>query len=586
MADTGKWLDIPLNQSLEVYGYHGSGTATIGHLWQSSETTLATLARNQFMAGNGPVYKARLINLIYNKDPSGDFLQNIPPLYDETSQVQTRNSTCVLPRGIYYSKAIGKLIEGWDQKIFVAGTVTGTTFTDDNAGGPIGFADGFDGSGNSYCFVTSQTDAVTVDASGTLTTVSDGDYPDPAIPTPVFLDSYIFVAKGGTRSIYNSSPGDPTTWQASTFINTEDSAGKLVGLARHHRWLVALCEDHVEFFEDAGIPSPNSPLRRVADMTAQIGCVNRATICKNGNIVYFAGREQGTVRSRIYKIEDGKITAISNPAVDNMISSHIGSGYTQGYISSWGYDLTTSSTLLSTNYSTMYVTHLRTKPVVILVIKWGAAAYNASTTSYGMPSFLYDIETGTWSEIMVPHQTSSHYVYGGIPMPFGCVFEKSSSTPLAVFISPVKSGNSSYYLFDTSGIQLGYYDTDKSTFNGSAAGWYGLQTPMSDWGIPHKKFINGLYLGHQSVLAEPSAEPYAVTLYTANDIPGLATTTVRTADSVPVYNGGGGSLTLKNRIISYRGGAQDDFGVVLRLTNMSQVSAIYSFKLRMNVGTR
>jgi len=100
----------------------------------------------------------------------------------------------------------------------------------------------------------------------------------------------VFVAKGGTRSIYNSAVGDQTSWAASTFINTEESAGLIVGLARHHKYLVALCEDHIEFFQDAAIPAPNSPLQRVTELTVQIGCVNRATICQYGDVVYFAGR--------------------------------------------------------------------------------------------------------------------------------------------------------------------------------------------------------------------------------------------------------------------------------------------------------
>jgi len=216
----------------------------------------------------------------------------------------------------------------------------------------------------------------------------------------------------------------------------------------------------------------------------------------------------------------------------------------------------------------------------MLIIKGGTAT-SVVSSSYGMPSFLYDIETGLWSHIVVPHQTSTHYTYGGLPMPFGCVYEKGSSTPVSVFISRIKANNSTYYLFDTSTIALGYYDSDLSTFNGNAAGWYGLQTKISNWGSPFKKFVTGLYLGQYGILAEPSATPFAATFYDSTDIDsGVAFA----GASVPLWGLQGGSLR-NQRVFNFQGGAHDEFGLILRFTQVPQAAMLYDVKLKISAGT-
>jgi len=247
----------------------------------------------------------------------------------------------------------------------------------------------------------------------------------------------------------------------------------------------------------------------------------------------------------------------------------------QGYITSWGYATDTNAP--GTNYTTMYVTQLRGKPLLVLCIKAGIA-WDATSSSFGFPTFVYDIESQLWSELMIPHQTAGDYVYAGLPMPFGTVYENGSAAPISVFISAVKSNNDHYYVFDTSGIQLGYYDNDKSTFNGLAGGWYGFQTPVHDWGNPARKFVQGIYLGATRMSIESATDfPYSVTFYQPADIEAISTDRAsRFFNPASVSNA--------NRMVAFMGGAHHDFGTLLRFTSVSQNSVVYGFKLKIEAG--
>lgn len=389
MADP-KWVDLPL-----IVDYEAA-------ILQPGATNLASgSGSSNFFVPTVPL-KSRLFNYIPVKTGGQFTLRPRESMGRDSIGFFDKGIAVSAPRGIFWIDPLGYLLELWDSSLFVwtgvADTYRTTTGMGLSSTGPGGFTSGIDSTGADFAFVSTVGRSVIV-YSGSDVIVTDSDFPASIVPTPVFLDGYVFVAQLGTRKIYNSNVGDPTSWQASTFILAEQYGGNIVALARQKNYIVALCENHVEYFVDAGIPSPNSPLIRVADKTIKYGCINRATVSVHGDIIYFAGRDP-TGQFGIFSLDDGQIQKISNPTIDFWLTIFGGSAGVFGNITSWVYSAT------STGFATSYITVMYGKPVLFLVPDAGRASISGSTATGG-PSFMYDFESKIWTQVSSTLQTTT-----------------------------------------------------------------------------------------------------------------------------------------------------------------------------------
>jgi hypothetical protein len=318
------------------------------------------------------------------------------------------NGTSTNGRGIYYTRTLGEyLIEVWGNDIWVNGALAagGTNiFTDDALDGPCGFAEGIDSSGNKYVVICGSNEMIHFDGT-TYTDITDGDLPSALTPTPVFLDGYVFVPQEVSRRIYNSNVGDPLNWQASTFIATEESGGNIVALAKHKSYVVALCEDHIEFFKDAAVPSPNSPLLRVSDLSVNIGCLNRATVATVGDDIYFLGVESGGAVG-VFQIRDSKVRRVSLYAIAAIASREYGAnGYT-GAIPTGSWTQVTGASNGTQCYTSGFIIYMNERPFYIL--NAGSGLVNVSSGVYtSYPSLCYDIENNFWTLLTQPSSRGS-----------------------------------------------------------------------------------------------------------------------------------------------------------------------------------
>lgn len=161
-----------------------------------------------------------------------------------------------------------------------------------------------------------------IDTSGNETQIVDADFPTPHIPTPVCFDGYVFVAKSNTQDIYNCNVTTPATWQASTFIRSEQFSGPLTAIAKHKNQLVAFHSDGITFFKNAGIPNPNSPLQRVVELSIDIGVDYYFNIRRHSDsLIYFMGTGN-TSLGKVYKIEDQKISPIEAPIFEQILATY------------------------------------------------------------------------------------------------------------------------------------------------------------------------------------------------------------------------------------------------------------------------
>ena len=135
----------------------------------------------------------------------------------------------------------------------------------------------------------------TVDLDGiTYTCMGQyGGFPTPHIPTPAFMDGYIFLPESGSLDIYNADTTTPFSWGALNFASAESYPDPIVGLARQNNYVVAFGTESTEFMYDYAktnqITDFDSPLDRHESMVLQSGCMNKDAILGAERLLVFIG---------------------------------------------------------------------------------------------------------------------------------------------------------------------------------------------------------------------------------------------------------------------------------------------------------
>ena len=120
-----------------------------------------------------------------------------------------------------------------------------------------------------------------------------GGFPTPHIPTPTFMDGYIFLPKSNSNDIWNSDVVTPNSWGALNFVGVESFSDTIVGLARQNNYIVAFGKSSTEFLYNSakanGITDFDSPIDRAESYVLQTGSLNRNSILQSEKVVMFIG---------------------------------------------------------------------------------------------------------------------------------------------------------------------------------------------------------------------------------------------------------------------------------------------------------
>lgn len=148
-----------------------------------------------------------------------------------------------------------------------------------------------------YLFLKNETDAwvLTFGTPGTLTQVTDGDYPANTVPGCAYLDGYIFVMDAA-GTIYNSTLENPLSWNSLDYITAEGESDYGVALVKHNNYIVALKSTSIEAFYDAANPT-GSPLSPVANSPYKIGCANGWSVAEVDGKVFFLSQTNSQGKS-------------------------------------------------------------------------------------------------------------------------------------------------------------------------------------------------------------------------------------------------------------------------------------------------
>lgn len=254
---------------------------------QTYETKRINFISNpQQRSGNGNK-DFRLMNMMTDvvNSPIGDqkkyYIKSRPGM-DVAFTTQTGEG-----RGIYYwvLGGVGYAMAAVGNKIYANGSAVLTLAT---STGKVGFSEFVSSTGTVSLIVVDGTNGYVFSNSTTATQITSANFPTPHIPTPIFLDGYMFLAKPSTEDIYNSDLDDPSLWTAGNFISAEMYPDTIVGLSKNNNFLYAVGSSSVEYFYDAA-NATGSPLGRQAPAVQQFGSAALASIVQTEKEVIFIG---------------------------------------------------------------------------------------------------------------------------------------------------------------------------------------------------------------------------------------------------------------------------------------------------------
>lgn len=169
-------------------------------------------------------------------------------------------------------------------------------------------------------------------ASGTLTHVTDVNYPVTTVRGLVYLDGTFYVMDQYGQ-IWGSAVNDFTTWSALNVINAQSEPDAGVCLTKYNQYVIAFGDFTTQFFFDAG-NSTGSPLSPVSNGDMAIGCAAGDTVQQIGKNVFFVSqaKAQGQATSRGFAVsmfEGMSVTDISTKDVERIMNL-------DGLVGAWG----------------------------------------------------------------------------------------------------------------------------------------------------------------------------------------------------------------------------------------------------------
>lgn len=229
-------------------------------------------------------------------------------------------------------------------------------------------------------------------ASGVLTRVVDTDLPLDLIGAPVSIDRYLFTLSAAKFEVYNMDLEAPTSINSLGFVAADAFADSAVTLAKHHNQVVCFKEYSTEFFYDAAIATPASPLAKIPQQTLTIGCASAASVVQTGqNIIWLSRNQDGGLG--IHVLTGAQPQKISTPFVDRILAS----------MESFVFADKVESTYISNEGHEFYVLTIEGSVGAGQAIA-GVAIAGISLSGLGgslntyKRTLAYDITTGEWAE--------------------------------------------------------------------------------------------------------------------------------------------------------------------------------------------
>lgn len=221
----------------------------------------------------------------------------------------------------------------------------------------------------------------------TLTKLSNvANYPATTVPGLAVLDAQFFVMDPQGR-IWGSAINDPTTWTSTNVIAMQNEPTGGVAIAKLATYIVAFGQWTTEFFYDAGIAPPASPLLPQTSLPFDVGCVNGESVREmQGNIIWVG---QTKIEGQgVYMFQNYTPTRISTAFVDRILQSDPLQNVTAINVDASGYSLYIL-TLKNSNITLVYSFNTKLWDV------WTSTVAKATVTIQSLASDPYGLVTAS-----------------------------------------------------------------------------------------------------------------------------------------------------------------------------------------------
>jgi hypothetical protein len=193
-------------------------------------------------------------------------------------------------------------------------TLNGAALVDTS--GPVGWTEHVIGTTQYLILQETQAMWYIVDGAPPVATrISDPQFPNPCVPTPVSLDGYLFVISNGR--IYNSDLGSITSW-SDQYIVPELYPDSIRAIKKHNNQILAFSEWSVEFFHDAANTS-SSPLGRTEGTTYQLGSGSPWGIASAERYIIFPSQSKSAGRA-VHMFNGFQLEKISTDPIEKSLS--------------------------------------------------------------------------------------------------------------------------------------------------------------------------------------------------------------------------------------------------------------------------
>lgn len=199
-------------------------------------------------------------------------------------------------------------------------TLTGST-------GTVGMLVGNSSTLGNYLFVCDGTAGWIVDTTGTVTAITDLDFPTPHAPTPVFIDGYIILSKG--IDVYNCDLDTPTAWTSSNYLSAEMFPDPVYALSRQNNQVCVLGSSSIEFFYDAA-NAAGSPLSRNDSTTIQMGTCSPYAVIGNEKYIFYLAQSDSGGRGA-WLIDGFQPKKVSDEYIERILDAETNIGSVKGF---------------------------------------------------------------------------------------------------------------------------------------------------------------------------------------------------------------------------------------------------------------
>ena len=155
--------------------------------------------------------------------------------------------------------------------------------------------------------------------SGATATANLNSLPTPHVPTPVFIDGYIALAKGS--DVYTCNVDEPTKWSSSDYLSAEIFPDAIKSLARQNNQIAVFGAHSTEFFYDAANAS-GSPFSRNDSTVLQMGIAAPYAVYQNERFLIFIAQSDAGGRA-VWQVEGFQPKRVSDEFIDRCLNAEV-----------------------------------------------------------------------------------------------------------------------------------------------------------------------------------------------------------------------------------------------------------------------